>query len=69
MSEVSKLFESDVETLLMICLLGGLQALIRGFGLIGGGISIHNTNVVNTVHPLRPKVSDEEIPLEMSFVL
>ena len=44
-------------------MLGGLQALLRGFGLVGERASIHDTHVVNTVHPLSPRMPDQQAPL------
>ena len=52
------LFEEGVKVLLLLLLLSSFQALIGCFGLVGGGVSIHNTHVVNTVLPLRQEVSD-----------
>ena len=37
--------------------------------MVVGGVSIHNMHVVNTVRPLHPEVYDEEIPLQLFFVL
>ena len=37
--------------------------------MVGCGVSIHDTHVVNTFRPLRPAVSYEEIPLQLSPVL
>ena len=37
-------------------MLGGIQALIQGLGLVGYGVSINNTHVVNAVRPLSPKI-------------
>ena len=34
--------------------ISGLQALLGGFGLVGDGVSIHDTHVVNTIHTLCP---------------
>ena len=61
--EVLTLFEAGSEVLLLLLLLSSFQELIGGFGMLGGGVSIHNTHVVNTVHPLCPDLYDEEIPL------
>ena len=63
------MFEAVVEIILLLLLLSFFQTLIRGFGLVGGGVSIHDTYVVNSVRPLRPEVSDEEIPLQLSLVI
>ena len=63
------MFEAGVKVLLLILLLRVLHALIRVFGLVGGGVSINNRHVVNTVCPLRPKVFDEEIPLQLLLFL
>ena len=50
-------------------LLRSFQALLRGFGLVGGGISINNTHVVNNVCPLCPEVYDDDTSLLLSYVL
>ena len=60
------LFELDIKIILR--LLSVFQALLGGLGLVGGGASIHDTHVVNTVRPLRPEVSDEETPLQIYLV-
>ena len=53
------LFEAGVNILLLLCLLSGFQAVLGGFGMVGGGISIHDTHVVNNIRPLLTEVSDE----------
>ena len=63
------LFEAGIEVLLLILLLSGFQALLVVFGLVGGGVIIHDTHVMNTVSPLGSDVSDENIPLQISLVL
>ena len=63
------LFEAGVNILILLLPLSGFQALFRGVGMVGGGISIHDTHVMNTVHPLRSEVSDEEIPLQPPIFL
>ena len=63
------MFEADIEVILLLLLLGVFQKLLRSFGLVGGGVSIHDTHVVNTVCPLRIEVSDEKIPLHILLVL
>ena len=68
-SEVPNLFEAGVKVFLLLLLLSGFQELIVFFGLVGGGVSIHDTHVVNTVCPLIPKVSDEDTPLQLSLIL
>ena len=52
------LFEAGVKIILHILLLRGFQALLGGFGLVGGGYNIHDTHVMSTVRPLRPEVPD-----------
>ena len=49
-----KCFEAGIEIIVILLLLRGFQALLGVFGLVGGGFSIHNTHIVNTVRPLRP---------------
>ena len=39
--------------------IGGLHALLWGLGLLGDGVSIHNTHVVNAVRPL-PEYSTDK---------
>ena len=56
------LFVADVEIILLIILIRGFQAVLGVFGLVGGGVSIHTTNAVNTVRPLGTEISDEETP-------
>ena len=41
-----------MEVLLLLLVLSIIQALLRGFGLVRDGASIHDTHVVNTVYPL-----------------
>ena len=62
------LFEADVRILLFLCLISGFQKLLGGFGLVGGGVIVHSTHIVNTVRPLCREVYDEETPLQPSFV-
>ena len=53
-SEVASLVKPSLEVILTLLELSGLQALLRGFGLLVHGFSIHNTHVVNTVRTMRP---------------
>ena len=66
---MSTLFEAGVEIILLIILIRSFQALLEGFGLVVGGVSIHGTHAINTVYPLRPEVYDEEIPLQIYLVI
>ena len=63
------LFEEVIKILPLFLLLRGLQALLVIFLLVGYGVSIHDLPVMNTIHHLRPEVSDEEIPLKLSLIL
>ena len=63
------LFVADVKVISILLLLRSFQALLGVFGLVGGGVSIHGTHVVNTVCTLHPEVSDEETPLHLLLVL
>ena len=63
------MFEAGVRLLFILLLLRSFQAILGFFGLVGGGVSIHGTHVVNTVCPLNPEVSDEEITLQLLLVL
>ena len=56
-----------VEVLLLIFALGGLNALLWGFGMVGDGVIIHDTHVANNVRPLIPKVLDKKVPLLPPF--
>ena len=53
------LFEAAIDSVLLLIPLCSFQSFLGGFGLVGDGLSIHDTHVVNTVCPLRPEVSDE----------
>ena len=37
--------------------------------MVGGGIIIHGTHILNTVRPLHPEVNNEDIPLQLSYFL
>ena len=63
------MFEAGVEVIILLLFLGGFQELLGDFGLVGGGVSIHETHVVNTVRSLRPEVSDEEILLHTPLII
>ena len=60
---MTTLFESGDEVLLLLILLSFFKVLLRGFVLVGGGVSIHYTHVTNTACPLHLEVSYEEILL------
>ena len=62
------LFMAGVKVLLLLLILRSLQELLCFFGLVGGGVCIHDTHVVKTVRPLHPEVSDKEIPLQLTLV-
>ena len=66
---MTTLFGAGVKIILFLHLPSGLQKLLGVFGLVGGGVSIHDTHVGNTVFILRPEVSDLQKPLQLSFVL
>ena len=63
------MFESGTKILLFLFLFSSFQALLGVLVLIGSGVSIHDTHVLNNVRPLSPEVSDEEIPLQIFFLL
>ena len=69
LEKLRALFEAGVEILLFIFLLSGFQALLWFFGMVVGGVSIHDTRVVNTVRPLCTEVSYEETTFLLSFFL
>ena len=48
------LVKTSMEVLILIFALRGLQALLSGFELVGNGVIIHDTHVVNTVCTQRP---------------
>ena len=54
MSGVPTLFEAGVDILLLLLLLRSFQEILGFLGLVGGGVSINDTFIVNTVHTLRP---------------
>ena len=39
-----------------------------GIGLVGVGVIIHETYVVNTVRTLRPEVYEKDTPLQISLI-
>ena len=51
------MFEAGVKILLYLPLLISFQVLLGRFGLVGVGVSIHDTHVGNTVCPLHPEIS------------
>ena len=63
------MFEASVKIILILLFLSGFKALLGVFGLVGGGVSIHDIRAVDTVCPLNPEVSDEKIFLQLSLVL
>ena len=63
------LFEVGVRILIFVRLISGFQEILMGFRLVGGGISIHYTHVVNNVCTLCPEVSYEETTFLLSFSL
>ena len=58
-NEVSTLSDAGIKVLHILLLLSGLQEFIEGFGLIGGGVGIHNTHIANTFLLLRTEVSND----------
>ena len=52
------LFEAAIELVLLLIPLCSFQSFLGGFGLVGDGVSIHDTHVMSTVRPLRPEVPD-----------
>ena len=66
---VFTIVEGIVEVLPLLFALGSLQALLRGLGLVGDGVSIHNTRIVNSVRPLSPKIPDQQVPLLLYLLL
>ena len=66
----TKFTRSSLDKLILILLINisGLQALIRGFGLVGYGVSIPDTHAVNTVCPLRPKFPYQNIPILLPLI-
>ena len=63
------MFEAGIKIIFFLRLLSSLKVLLGGFGLVGGGVSIHDTHVVNNIRPLYTEVYDEEIPLNLSYNL
>ena len=60
---MSTLIKTSVEVLLLLFAIGGLQALLRGLGIVGYGVSIHNMHVVNAVRPLIQKIPDHQVSI------
>ena len=58
--EASTLILKIVEVLFLLFALGGLQALLQGFRLVGDSVIIHDMHVVNTVCPLSPNIPDQQ---------
>ena len=64
-----RLIGTGVKLLLLLHLISGFHALLRVFGLVGSGISIHYMHIVNNVRLLCPEVSDEDTPPQLSYIL
>ena len=60
--EVPTRVETSVEVLFLILPLRILHALLGFLELVGDGVIIHDTHVVNTVCPLRPYIPDQDTP-------
>ena len=45
---------TSVEVILLIIARSGHQELLRVLGVVGDGVSIHDTHVMNNVRPLHP---------------
>ena len=63
------MFDSGDEVLLLLILLRIFEVLLRRSVLVGVGVSIHDTHVVNTLRLLCLEVSDEEILLQIPRIL
>ena len=48
------LVKTSVDVLLILLALGSLQELLWGLGMVGDGVGIHNTDVVNNIRSLCP---------------
>ena len=46
LSEGTTLFEAGVKALILILLISNLQAILGGFGMVVGGVSIHYTHII-----------------------
>ena len=57
------LLEAYLQVHPILCPIRLLQALLRCFPLMGLGVSVHDTHVVNTVSPVLPEVTDQEVSL------
>ena len=55
------LVQGSVEVLPLLFALVGIKALLRGLVLVGYGVSIHDTHVMNAVHTLNPKILDQQV--------
>ena len=61
--EVATLLEASLQVHLLLGPLCFLQSFLRGPSPIGLGVSIHDTHVMNTVSPIFPEVSNQEVSL------
>ena len=66
--EVYTPVKKSVEVLPLIFALGSLQALLRSLGLVGDGVSIHNTHVVNAFYTMSPKIPDQQVNFLPSII-
>ena len=60
---MSTLVSASIKVLPLLFALGVLQALLWGLGLLGDGVSIHDTHVVNAVFNLSPDILYQQSPL------
>ena len=61
--EVPALLEECLQLHPLLPPLRLMQALFRCFPLMGIGVSVHDIHVVNTVGPVLPEVTDQEVSL------
>ena len=55
--------ETILQVLMLRILLLHLEALLRRLFLVGEGINVHDTHVMNTVCPSLPEVAGQQISL------
>ena len=60
--------EKRIQVLLLILLLNSQETLLRQLVLVGYGISVHDTYVMNTVHPYLSYLTDQQVSLLIQII-
>ena len=55
--------EARLQIVLLIILINRMKTFLRRLVLVGEGVSVHDTHVVNTVHPYLTEVADRKVSL------